>query len=122
IPAHAVRVHLGGPGGKEAFQIIALAFQLVGSRFGVFDARLGWRRHAFHFLDPDRAFLIHPKILSTRASPSISAVTSSWLLYSPKLARAVAGTPRCSIRGCAQWCPARIATPFSSRIVPMSCG
>src|SRR3546814_6649882 len=70
---------------------------------GVLDARLGRRRHTVHFLDPDRPFLVHPKILSTRARPSISAATSSSLLYKPKLARAVAGTPRCSISGCAQW-------------------
>ena len=37
-------------------------------------------------------------------------------------ARAVAGTPKRSITGCAQWWPVRIATPSWSRIVPMSCG
>ena len=36
------------------------------------------------------------------SSASISASTSAHVLYIPKLARAVAVTPRCAIRGCAQ--------------------
>src|SRR3546814_14185949 len=105
--------------GQKAFQIVAFASQLGTHRFrrrpGVLDARLGRRRHAVHFLDPDRPFLVHPKILSTRARPSISAATSSSLLYKPKLARAVPGPPRCSISGRAPWCPARLATPLSAQ-------
>src|SRR3546814_9316165 len=50
-------------------------------------ARLGRGFDAFHFFDLDHAVLAHPKILSTRARPSISAATSSSLLYTPKLAR-----------------------------------
>src|SRR5690606_20789258 len=125
IAADRAGIGRRGLGGEEALQIVALALELRAHRFwrglDILDARLRRRRDAFHFLDPN-SVLAHPKILSTRARPSISAATSSSLLYTPKLARAVAGTPRCSISGCAQWCPARIATPLSSKIVPMSCG
>ena len=34
----------------------------------------------------------------------------------------MAGTPKNSITGIAQWWPVRIATPSLSRIVPRSCG
>jgi len=36
------------------------------------------------------------------SNASTSASTSAHVLYIPKLARAVAVTPRCAIRGCAQ--------------------
>src|SRR3546814_16510710 len=99
VAADRLRVGRGGLFGQKAFQIVAFASQLGTHRFrrrpGVLDARLGRRRHAVHFLDPDRPFLVHPKILSTRARPSISAATSSPLLYNTKLDRAVAAPPPC---------------------------
>ncbi len=42
-------------------------------------------------------------------------------LCAAKLARAVASTPSQRINGCAQWCPARTATPTSSNMVAVSC-
>jgi hypothetical protein len=51
-----------------------------------------------------------------------SASMSARVLYSASEARAVAGTPKRVITGCAQWCPVRMATPMRSRMVPMSCG
>ena len=47
---------------------------------------------------------------------------SSVVLYIASEARAVAGTPKRSITGWAQWWPVRIATPSRSTTVPMSCG
>src|SRR6516225_841616 len=61
-----------------------------------------------------------PKISSTRRTPAARRSTSVRVLCTANDARAVAGTSKCSITGCAQWCPARIATPSPSRIVPTS--
>ena len=47
---------------------------------GVFDPRLGRRRNRVHFLDPDPALFVHPKILVTRSIPRASASTSAALL------------------------------------------
>ena len=62
---------------------------------------------------------VQGKLLPSLArSWSISAV----VLYAANEARVVAGTPKKSITGWAQWCPVRTATPSRSRIVPTSCG
>jgi len=84
---------------EEARQIVALALE---GFLHLLDARLGRRRDGVDFLDRDLAFLVHPKILVTRSIPFTSAAMSSAPLYTPKLARAVAGTPSASISGCAQ--------------------
>ena len=55
-------------------------------------------------------------------SASTSASTSACVLYMANDARHVAVTPRRSISGCAQWWPARTATPERSMMVEMSCG
>ena len=75
---------------QETVQIVALAR----GRVRRLDTR-PWRRvHRVHFLDHDLAFVGHPKIFLTRAIPRTSASTSLSSLYRPKLARAVASTPR----------------------------
>ena len=47
---------------------------------------------------------------------------SAGVLYTPKDARAVAGTPSRRISGCAQWWPARIATAERLQIYARSWG
>src|SRR5690606_2762059 len=109
---------------EEAFQIVLFALELGLRRLRVLDARPRGRLDAVDFLHGEAlvGFLHHPKILLVRSIPRSSAATSSSSLYNPKLARAVAGTPSRSIKGCAQWCPARMATFSSSNMVPRSCG
>ena len=53
-----------------------------------------------------------PKISWTRRIPRTSASISSRVLYSANEALAVAGTPKRSMTGCAQWWPARIGDPL----------
>ena len=63
---------------EEAFEIVALALELVGRALDIVDARAGRRRHAFHFLDRKAlAFLVHPKILLVRSMPLSSAAMSA---------------------------------------------
>ena len=57
-----------------------------------------------------------------RRIPPIRASTSALVLYRPNEARTVAGIPKRSIIGCAQWWPVRTLTPSWSRMVPTSCG
>src|SRR5438874_1110232 len=63
-----------------------------------------------------------PNTSCTRCSARPIASSSSRVLYIASEARAVAGMPKRSMTGCAQWCPVRMATPSRSTIVPMSCG
>src|SRR5690606_19939813 len=111
---------------EEAFEIVALALELLVRRFldRVLDSSSGRSFDSVDFFHGEAlvGFLDHPKILLVRSIPRSSAATSSSSLYNPKLARAVAGTPRRSIKGWAQWWPARIATFSSSNMVPRSCG
>src|SRR5205814_3001310 len=51
-----------------------------------------------------------PKSSHARPSEATSASTSARVLYGPKEARAVAGTPSRRISGIAQWWPARMQT------------
>ena len=54
------------------------------------------------------------------SNASIRTSTSALVLYSPKDARQVAVSPKCSINGPVQCWPARTATPFLSKMVEMS--
>src|SRR5579871_6023923 len=62
------------------------------------------------------------KKLCALCKASASRSTSSKVLYMPKEARQVAVVPKRASSGCAQWVPARTATPSRSMIVEMSCG
>ena len=65
---------------------------------------------------------------SSRTSPgpcgcrAASASSSSRVLKQASEARVVAGMPKRSITGCAQWWPVRTAMPSWSSTVPTSCG
>ena len=80
VAADRMRIDRSGLGREEAFEIVALALEFLGRRLDIRDACLRRCLDAFHFLDLDHPVLAHPKILSTRARPSISAATSSSLL------------------------------------------
>src|SRR6202008_966207 len=71
-----------------------------------------------HFLVEIAQVTHGPKISKTRRTPAVSRSTSPRVLCTAKLARAVAGTSKRSITGCAQWGPARTATPSPSRVGP----
>src|SRR5215204_1363389 len=67
--------------------------------------------------------LVHqPNTLRTEASAPTRRSTSSRVVWTAKLAREVAATPRRRISGCAQWWPARMQTPSRPRISETSCG
>ena len=68
------------------------------------------------------AYAAHAKKSCALISASASASTSALVLYMANEARHVAVTPSRSISGCAQWWPARTATPERSMMVEMSCG
>src|SRR5215217_7116911 len=102
--------------GEEAGKIVALALELR--------SHTGARRRSDvrHFFRLDLALLVHhPKIRFTCSIPRTKASMSELSLCAAKLARAVASTPSQRIKGCAQWWPARTATPASSNMVAVSC-
>ena len=63
--------------GQEAFQIVALALQLVGRSFGIFHLGARRGRNAGYFLDDEFGFLAHPKILRVLSMPRSRAAMSS---------------------------------------------
>src|SRR5205807_7886476 len=101
---------------EKAGQIILLAVEL-GSHVGA-----GRRGRRIDLLRLDLLFAVHAeKIRFTCSMPRTKASMSELSLCAAKLARAVASTPSQRIKGCAQWCPARTATPASSNMVAVSC-
>ena len=94
--------------GKETFEVVALALEVFRLAHRILTrvrrapcGGASTRRPTSSTADP--AFFVHPKILVTLLDPAQPAPRYRLIeLYTPKLARAVAGTPSASISGCAQ--------------------
>src|SRR5581483_5778251 len=107
-------------GSPAASSLSAVLVSIANSELGVIPAKAG--THATpeaHRLPSVAARLRghdahYPKKSCALISASASASTSPLVLYMANEARHVAVTPRRSISGWAQWCPARTATPDRS--------
>src|SRR6185503_3627416 len=108
VASRAARRRLLFVAGEETGEIIPLTGNAVGN------ASARRRSHRFDLFGLDLSLLVHANTRFTCSIPLTSASISELSLCAAKLARAVASTPSQRINGCAQWWPARTATPASS--------